>query len=485
MKIKEEGSKKVVDNVYDLINTSESLDKLPWNDLFNEMYADWLDRHTECSPIIVLQRYLFKVQSYSKRLLCLSKLQEAAYTQIAEESYAQEWDEDFNSYIRYNERLRDLKDRGFEVAPRWGKNVSPMDEISLLMEYLSPEELVAYAAIAKQIYMYNQKNQSKNSLSSYSLIFRSSSLAKVGAMSVVDFCREFTCMEKYRSSYIARREESVQSIIPVSRKHREQCIEIYIRERIKHIKEELLAADDTRPTPDDKECMRRMHDQDEKMVQFFSDVQAEEPILDMLLLMATQTKEPDTGNITLGKEGWTHMIKMMQFYLQCLEKMMKEPTTSSHVAQGIQYNGPVYYGTVNNITNNYATSPEEETQTGQSSLRIKMLFVSKEGFENVECTKKEKERFMRYVSDHKLGKILIDSSQDNPILKAIVCFYAKWKSLKLTSAKCSPTAILRFLSDICGLKYDTIEVKSISNTIGRMVRNGYDKSIFYDVCDYF
>lgn len=350
----------MIDNVYEVINTGKSIDKLPWDELFNSMYTDWLKRKTECTPIPVLQRYLFDVQSYSKRLLCLSKLQDAAYAQIKDDSHAQEWNEEFSSYIRYNERLRELKDNGYEVIPQWDKKVTPMDEISLLMENLTPEELVAYTALAKQIYELNQKKKSKYSLFSYSLIFRSSSSAKVGAMSIFEFSREFICMEKYRSKYIARRTECVPSIIPISRKHCEQCIEIYIRERIKHIREELLAADDTRPTPDDKECMKIMHEQDKKIVQLMSTVHEDGPIMDMLFMMASKIKKFDTEDIALGKEGMNRMVRMMQTYLQCLEKKINETNTPSVKMQSVQYNGPVYYGTVNNITNNFATPTETE-----------------------------------------------------------------------------------------------------------------------------
>ena len=170
-----------------------------------------------------------------------------------------------------------------------------------------------------------------------------------------------------------------------------------------------------------------------------------------------------------------------------------------------QYNGPVYQGctfTTTNTTNNYygqmpssSVSPEtivspvgkeshSEKDPDKTDLRVKRLFTI-DGIEDIERTTEESNRFLNFLSDHNIRSRLIDSSQDNPILKAAVCFCAKWKSLRFIESDISPKAVLRFLTINCELKCDNIDEKAIRNTLARMIRKGYDQVLFGDVCDYF
>ena len=165
-----------------------------------------------------------------------------------------------------------------------------------------------------------------------------------------------------------------------------------------------------------------------------------------------------------------------------------------------QYNGSVYQGctfTTNNTTNNFYgqvpadmdspfTAPRDsaEKDPDKTDLRVKRLFTI-DGIEDIERTTEESNRFLNFLSDHNIRSRLIDSSQDNPILKAAVCFCAKWKSLRFIESDISPKAVLRFLTVNCELKCDNIDEKAIRNTLARMIRKGYDQVLFGDVCDYF
>ena len=124
------------------------------------------------------------------------------------------------------------------------------------------------------------------------------------------------------------------------------------------------------------------------------------------------------------------------------------------------------------------SSPTSNNRSEKES-RLKLLF------DDTQRTTEECNRFMNYITDHKLNQTPIDSSQDNPILKAVVCFCAKWKSLRFIESDISPKAVLRFLTVNCELKCDNIDEKAIRNTLARMIRKGYDQVLFGDVCDYF
>ena len=109
----------------------------------------------------------------------------------------------------------------------------------------------------------------------------------------------------------------------------------------------------------------------------------------------------------------------------------------------------------------------------------------KQLFDDPQRTAEESNRFLNFLSDHKISSRLIDSSQDNPILKAVVCFCVKWRNLRYIAPKYSPSAVLRFLTDTCTLQTDRVADRAIANALGVMIKNGYDEELYYDVCDYF
>ena len=109
----------------------------------------------------------------------------------------------------------------------------------------------------------------------------------------------------------------------------------------------------------------------------------------------------------------------------------------------------------------------------------------KQLFDDPKRTEEESNRFLNFLSDHNIRSRLIDSSQDNPILKAVVCFCVKWRNLRYIESKYSPSAVLRFLTDTCSLQTDRVADRAIANALGVMIKNGYDKVMYEDVCDYF
>ena len=109
----------------------------------------------------------------------------------------------------------------------------------------------------------------------------------------------------------------------------------------------------------------------------------------------------------------------------------------------------------------------------------------KQLFDDPQRASEESNRFLNFLSDHNIRSRLIDSSQDNPILKAVVCFCAKWRNLRYIETKYSPSAVLRFLTDTCSLQTDRVADRAIANALGVMIKNGYDEELYYDVCDYF
>ncbi len=166
------------------------------------------------------------------------------------------------------------------------------------------------------------------------------------------------------------------------------------------------------------------------------------------------------------------------------------PVFNGPVFNGPVYNGPVYQAPV---TQNYAqapAAPKPECSEAPSDVRtekdtrIKRLFLTPDGDEDFTRTEEERNRFLNYLSDHHLSQRQLDCSRDNPINKAIVCFYAKWKHLRFIHPQTGPAPLLRFLTETCALRR-AAEDRAISAILGKMLKSEYDSDIFYDVCDYF
>lgn len=144
----------------------------------------------------------------------------------------------------------------------------------------------------------------------------------------------------------------------------------------------------------------------------------------------------------------------------------------------------------NNNCQIYAVPTSEESGVrNQESGRVKVetrtkkLFMT-DGMEDMQRTEEECNRFRNYLAEHHLGQRQLDCSRDNPINKAIVCFCAKWKRLKYIDSKPSPAAVLRFLTETCGISC-AADTGALSSLLGRMFKAEYDKDIFYDVEEYF
>ena len=125
------------------------------------------------------------------------------------------------------------------------------------------------------------------------------------------------------------------------------------------------------------------------------------------------------------------------------------------------------------------SSPVKSESLFEKEPRLKQLF------DDPKRTEEESNRFLNFLSDHNIRSRLIDSSQDNPILKVVVCFCVKWRNLRYIESKYSPSAVLRFLTDTCSLQTDRVADRAIANALGVMIKNGYDKVLYQDVCDYF
>ena len=138
---------------------------------------------------------------------------------------------------------------------------------------------------------------------------------------------------------------------------------------------------------------------------------------------------------------------------------------------------------VQSTLNDAAVQPND-TAKPTNDARSKKLFLNEFGDEDPQRTTEESQRVRRYLADHNFGNRQLDSARDNPLNVMAICFCAKWQTLHYLTPPVSATALLRFLSDDCGIALAT-EPKPIANVLAKMLKAPKDNDTYSDVCDYF
>lgn len=249
----------------DKINQGIPLDDFPWNDFVT--FLEMTIKVKKTSIFLLLRDTLFLVHSYSKRISCIPHLKNAAYSS-AKPEYLQDWEFACSVLTNYYSRLRELTSNGHSISRKWGDELTPMDELSFLLEHINADELIVlmqltpgFMATAKPLPAYEEV------IADMSRIFGMKSFADVGTYAMPTLCIRLQAVNMIRLAYMNGRPfgeipSNSQIEIPL----RNQCFDIYIDQRIKIIRDELLAADDTLPTiPSDTECLLHMLDADKAL----------------------------------------------------------------------------------------------------------------------------------------------------------------------------------------------------------------------------
>lgn len=199
------------------------------------------------------------------------------------------------------------------------------------------------------------------------------------------------------------------------------------------------------------------------------------------------------------RDRWAQLAMDQAEYIRQLEQEITNYQKQLNMQQDQTKGAFINYGTFiaeqhNEIHDNdhcpiYVCPPNNTSSTDPDNRqdkdsRIKKLFLTPDGIEDIPRTNEERNRFLNYLTEHHWSKRQLDCSRDNPLIKAIVCFCIKWQQLKYIKKKTSPTAIVRFLTDTCGIECASDEI-AVSAHIGRLLKVDYDKDVFFDVCDYF
>ena len=140
-----------------------------------------------------------------------------------------------------------------------------------------------------------------------------------------------------------------------------------------------------------------------------------------------------------------------------------------------------------------AEATEEETSkpnpasapTKSRGPKVQSLFADVNRNEDTERTRQEAERLKRYIADHHMGNIHLDSNQANQLSRLVACFYYEWTRRGWVSPQPQGAAIHRFLTEQCQLPCD-VTPKAYARAIADLIKaNHKDYNISDNLRSYF
>ena len=164
------------------------------------------------------------------------------------------------------------------------------------------------------------------------------------------------------------------------------------------------------------------------------------------------------------------------------------------------------YGPINNLNDCHATiSPDgtitatqnKEPQNPEPTLapvsspakprgpKVQYLFADVNRNEDVERTRHEAERVKRYIADHHMGNMHLDSTNTNQLNLLVACFYYEWRKKNWVNQQPQGAAIHRFLTEQCSLPCD-VTPRAYARTIADLIKGNHkDYNISDNLRSYF
>ena len=116
----------------------------------------------------------------------------------------------------------------------------------------------------------------------------------------------------------------------------------------------------------------------------------------------------------------------------------------------------------------------EKISTSKRGRKVKELFMNLDGEVDIERTKIESERLIRYKNAHHWGNEKLDSKMDDKKNQVIVSFYLQWEKQEQPPTL-NGSALVRFLTRECKIAINVNE-KSLAYCLLTMIKNEKDNN---------
>lgn len=132
-------------------------------------------------------------------------------------------------------------------------------------------------------------------------------------------------------------------------------------------------------------------------------------------------------------------------------------------------------------------TPQKETSEfiQQRGPKVQYLFADINRNEDSDRTRQEAERLMRYIADHHMGNLHLDSTNSNQLNLLVACFYYEWRKRGWVNPLPQGAAIHRFLTERCNLLCDVMP-KAYARAIADLIKGNHkDYNIVEGLRSYF
>lgn len=132
------------------------------------------------------------------------------------------------------------------------------------------------------------------------------------------------------------------------------------------------------------------------------------------------------------------------------------------------------------------SSVSPETHSGNTrGPKTQILFADEYGNEDLERTRQEAERITKYIADHRLGHMRLDSKRTNKLNLLVACFWYRWDERDWVAPNPQGAAIYRFITEQCHIPCD-VQQRAFTSTICALINERKkDPEIYANLCTYF
>ena len=296
--------------------------------------------NSKCTLLEILRDALYPIKPYSKRLKCISFLKKTAYDFVKDPDILKEWEEVCAILNRTTNRVRELVAEGKTVTKKWDGVNEAMDEFSFLMENITPEEMTSFIHLAPSHLAHAKLTGSgENALYDMYSIFGAKENDDIGTLPARSFCFRLFTINYIRNVYTYSTPMPYDKVTaPLPPDLRNQCFEIYIQQRIKLVREELMEKDETRPSiPSDLECLQLMFKRDGFKMEKLDKMMNSPKVPARFENKYNVSKEFFDSAVHLVVSNVYNVVSLFKCYYRYLEEKINKIQNQENMPQNITY----------------------------------------------------------------------------------------------------------------------------------------------------
>ena len=168
-----------------------------------------------------------------------------------------------------------------------------------------------------------------------------------------------------------------------------------------------------------------------------------------------------------------------------MERNTRNIIVNGQYIEQINIGTQVFYAAPQQSATPEPTTAPEPSPAKQRGPKMQYLFVDVNRNEDTERTSQEAEHVKRYIADHHMGSMRLDSNQANQLSRLVACFYYEWRDRGWVSLQPQGAAIHRFLTERCNLPCD-VTPRAYAKAIADLIKgNRKDYNISENLRSYF